>query len=125
MCTCLNNALLHFTNTRRQYLIQHKELNATKEELEELQMQQSDTKPPTADRSSTARPNVEWEQERNQFIEREKEYVDHIKELQSDLDDLQDIELEYQKLSEEKTSLVKKCKDIFEEHQSTLQGAYM
>ena len=84
-------------------------------------MQQSDTKP----RSSTARPNVEWEQERNQFIEREKEYVDHIKELQSDLDDLQDIELEYQKLNEEKAGLVKKCKDIFEEHQSTLQGAYM
>ena len=88
-------------------------------------MQQSgQTTAAEAGTSSDKESDLNWEREREQFIEREKEYQDHLKDLQAELDDLQDIDLECQRLGEEKDGLVKKCKDIFEEHQATLQGMF-
>ena len=68
--------------------------------------------------------NHDWEQKYNQLLEKEKEYQTHIDELQAELDDLQDVDLDREKLEKEKAGLVQKCKDIFEEHQTTLQGTY-
>jgi adenylate cyclase class IV len=84
-------------------------------------MQQSEK--PTVDTSSSSqRSDIEWKREREEFVEREQKYQDQLKELQAELDDLQDIDSECKRLGEEKAGLVKKCKDIFEEHQTTLQG---
>lgn len=95
-------------------------MNSAKEELEDLQMQQSEQK--QSSNSSARRSNANWEKERQQFIEREKEYQDNLNDLQAELDELRGIDKECQRLGEEKSNLVKKCKDIFEEHQATLQG---
>ncbi len=77
---------------------------------------------PSGDTSLSQRSDIEWKRERKEFIEREQEYQDQLKELQAELDELQDLDSEVQRLGEEKAGLVKKCKDIFEEHQTTLQG---
>ena len=90
-------------------------MSATKDEVEELQMQQSEKGVPT--QSS----NLDWEQEREQFIGREKELMDNLNELEAES---RKNDLECQRLKEDKATLTKKCKDIFDEHQSTLQGLF-
>ena len=109
------------------YSPQHQELNSTKEELEDLQMMQqqqqsTEQEPPGPKSASTTTINHDWERKQQKFLEKEEEYQNHIRELQAELDDLQEVDLEREKLEKEKAGLVKKCRDIFEEHQTTLQG---
>jgi hypothetical protein len=101
----------------------HQELNSTKEELDELHMHQSEQKL-LLEGMSNHRTNREWEKERKKFLEREKEYQAEVEELQIEVNELQGIDEECQRLEEEKADLVKKCKEIWDEHQSTLQGLY-
>lgn len=83
-------------------------------------MQQSEKK--LIERTSVENSDLDLKKEVENFIEKEKKYHDHLKMMQVELNQLQNIDLECQRLGEEKADLVKKCKDLFEEHQLTLQG---
>lgn len=100
------------------------ELHSTKEELDELHMHQSEQKL-LLEGMPHQRSNRDWEKERKNFLEREKEYQAEVEELQIEVNELQGIDEECQRLEEEKADLVKKCKEIWDEHQSTLQGLYL
>ena len=70
---------------------------------------------------STQSSGLSWEQEREKFIGREKELRDNLNELEAVG---RKNNLECQRLKEDKAALTKKCKEIFDEHQYTLQGLF-
>ena len=101
----------------------HKELNFTKDELEELQARKSEQSQ-TLQAISNQKADSDWAKERKKLLDKEKEYQAEITKLQTEMRKLQSVGAgaDRKSLEEEKSALVTKCKSIWEDHQTTLQG---